>query len=440
MPTDMKLPELGENIEGGDVLRVMVKPGDQLKKDQPVLELETDKATIEVPSSAEGVVKEIKVKAGEKVKVGQPILTVDENGAGAAAAAPAPAKPAAAAPPQEPAKAPEPKRKAEVVEMKAKQAPQPAPPPPQPPAAAPARDSASIPAATSARRLARELGVNIADIQGSGTGGRISMDDVTAYARRLLSGGAAGARPAASQLPDFSHWGPVERKPMSGVRRTTAHRLTQAWNQIPHVFQMDRADITQVELLRKKLSKRAESEGRAPVTITAFLMKVLAAAMKKFPQANSSADLQKEEIIYKQYVHIGVAVDTDRGLLVPVIRDVDKKDLFQLADEIAQAAERARGRKLSLDDMQGASMTISNLGSLGGGAFTPIVNWPEVAILGVARAKVEPVFVDGEFVPRLMMPLTLSYDHRVIDGADGVRMLRWIAEAVEQPALIWLDY
>jgi pyruvate dehydrogenase E2 component (dihydrolipoamide acetyltransferase) len=256
-----------------------------------------------------------------------------------------------------------------------------------------------------------------------------------------LSGAAgAGRAPvAATPLPDFAHWGPVERKAMSGVRRTTAHRLTQAWNQVPHVFQMDRADITQVESLRKKLSKRAEAEGRAPITITAFLMKVLAAAMKKFPQANSSVDLQSDEIIYKQYVHIGVAVDTDRGLLVPVIRDVDKKDLFQLADEIAQAAEKARTRKLSLDDMQGGSITISNLGSLGGGPFTPIVNWPEVAILGVSRAKMEPVFVDGEFVPRFMMPMTLSYDHRVVDGADGVRLLRWVVEAIEQPALIWLD-
>ena len=266
------------------------------------------------------------------------------------------------------------------------------------------------------------------------------MDDVTAYARRLLTG-AGAARPgaAAVSLPDFSHWGPVERKPMSGVRRTTAHRLTQSWNQIPHVFQMDRADITQVEILRKRLSKKAEAEGRAPVTITAFLMKVLAAALKKFPQANASVDLQSEEIIYKQYFHIGMAVDTDRGLLVPVIRDVDQKDIFQIADEIAQAAEKARNRKLSLDEMQGGSITISNLGSLGGGAFTPIVNWPEVAILGVARAKMEPVFIDGEFVPRFMMPLTLSYDHRVIDGADGVRLLRWVVEAVEQPALIWLD-
>jgi pyruvate dehydrogenase E2 component (dihydrolipoamide acetyltransferase) len=267
------------------------------------------------------------------------------------------------------------------------------------------------------------------------------MDDVTAHARRLLSG-AGGGRPAtaaAAPLPDFSQWGAIERKPMSGVRRTTAHRLTQAWNAVPHVFQQDRADISAVETLRKRLSKQADAEGKAPVTITAFLVKVLGAALKKFPQANSAVDLQTEEIIYKQYVHIGVAVDTDRGLLVPVIRDVDKKDIPQLAQEIAQAADKARNRKLSIEDMQGGSMSISNLGSLGGGAFTPIVNWPEVAILGVARAHMEPVFVDGEFVPRLMMPLTLSYDHRVIDGADGVRMLRWIVEAIEQPALIWLD-
>jgi pyruvate dehydrogenase E2 component (dihydrolipoamide acetyltransferase) len=441
MSTEMKLPELGENIEGGDVLRVMVKAGDRITKDQGVLELETDKATIEVPSSAEGVVKEIRVKAGEKVKVGQTIFTMDDEGTSAAPAteapaiepknaaageaAPAPSKPTAVPAPAkspEPAAAPEPKRKADVVEMTRPKAVQ--------------SDAASIPSAPSARRLARELGVNIQDIQGSGAAGRISMDDVTAHARRLLAGGV-GKAAVAAPLPDFSAWGPVDRKAMSGVRRTTAHRLTQAWNTIPHVFQHDRADITGVEALRKRLSKKAEAEGRAPVTITAFLIKTVAAALKKFPQANSSVDLAADEIIYKQYVHIGVAVDTDRGLLVPVIRDVDKKDVFQLADEIAQAAQKARTRKLSLDDMQGASFTISNLGGLGGGAFTPIVNWPEVAILGVARAKMEPVWADGQFVPRLMLPLTLSYDHRVVDGADAVRFLRWVVEAIEQPALLY---
>jgi pyruvate dehydrogenase E2 component (dihydrolipoamide acetyltransferase) len=454
--TDMKLPELGENIEGGDVLRVMVKAGDTIKKDQAVLELETDKATIEVPSSAAGVVKDVKVKAGEKVKVGQTIFVIDEGQSadgGGKTEAGAPAKEERAVSPKqvetaEPAKAdaaPEPtkadeepkaepkpeKRKADVVEMKpAKSAA----------AAAPKADASSIPAAPSARRLARELGVNIQDIQGSGPGGRISMDDVTAHARRLLSG-AGAARPAAesASLPDFSKWGAVQRKAMSGVRRTTAHRLTQAWNTVPHVFQHDRADITGVETLRKRLSKKAEADGTAPITITAFLMKTMAAAMKKFPQLNSSVDLAADEIIYKQYVHIGVAVDTDRGLLVPVIRDVDQKDIFQIADELAQAAEKARTRKLSLDDMQGGSITISNLGSLGAGAFTPIVNWPEVAILGVARARMEPVYSDGEFVARFLMPLTLSYDHRVIDGADGARILRWIVEAIEQPALMWLD-
>ena len=452
----MKLPELGENIEGGDVLRVMVKPGDAIKKDQPVLELETDKATIEVPSSATGVVKEVKIKPGEKVKVGQTIFIVDEDSAGAAPAkteakpadqgqAPSPAEqPSAPAPvapkPAEPAKAE--KRKAEVVEMKpSKQAAAPVTPKPAEPAKADATAASAIPAAPSARRLARELGVNIQDIQGSGSGGRISMDDVTAYARRLLSGAGVARSPASAgeALPDFSKWGAVERKAMTGVRRTTAHRLTQSWNTVPHVFQQDRADITGVETLRKRLSKKSEAEGRAPITITAFLMKTLAAALKKYPQMNSSVDLATEEIVYKQYVHIGVAVDTDRGLLVPVIRDVDQKDIYQIADDISQAAEKARNRKLSLDDMQGGSMTISNLGSLGGGAFTPIVNWPEVAILGVARARMEPVYADGEFVPRFLMPLTLSYDHRVIDGADGVRILRWIVEAIEQPALIWLD-
>jgi pyruvate dehydrogenase E2 component (dihydrolipoamide acetyltransferase) len=439
--TDMKLPPLGENIEGGDVLRVMVKAGDAITKDQPVLELETDKATIEVPAPSGGVVKDIKIKQGDKVKVGQTIFVIDPNGAAEAqepqAAEPAKAEPSKPEPPKpEPPKAE--KRRAEVVEMNR---PKPAPAPAPAPQAAAAVDPSSIPAAPSARRLARELGVNLQDIQGSGPAGRVSMDDVTAFARRLLAGGG-GARPAAgaaAALPDFSHWGPVERKPMSGVRRTTAQRLTQAWNQVPHVFQQDRADITAVEALRKRLSRKSEADGRAPITITAFLMKVVGAALKKFPQLNSSVDLQAEEIIYKQYAHVGIAVDTDRGLLVPVIRDVDRKDIGQLADELAQAAEKARTRKLSLDDMQGGSISISNLGSLGGGPFTPIVNWPEVAILGVSRARMEPVFQDGEFAPRFMMPLTLSYDHRVVDGADGVRILRWIVEAIEQPALIWLD-
>ena len=365
------------------------------------------------------------------------------NKAPRTSAAQEPAEPAKADKPEPKPEPPKPeKRKAEVVEMKPSKpaAASAAQKPAEPAKAEGAVDAASIPAAPSARRLARELGLNIQDVHGSGPGGRISMDDVTAHARRLLSGAGAARPPAAAEaLPDFSKWGGVERKPMSGVRRTTAHRLTQAWNTVPHVFQHDRADITGVEALRKRLSKKAEAEGRAPITITAFLMKTLAAALKKYPQMSSSVDLASDEIIYKQYVHIGVAVDTDRGLLVPVIRDVDQKDIFQIADELAQAADKARSRKLSLDDMQGGSMTISNLGSLGGGAFTPIVNWPEVAILGVARARMEPVYADGEFVPRFLMPLTLSYDHRVIDGADGVRILRWIVEAIEQPALIWLD-
>jgi pyruvate dehydrogenase E2 component (dihydrolipoamide acetyltransferase) len=448
MPSDMKLPELGENIEGGDVLRVMVKPGDAIKKDQPVLELETDKATIEVPSSADGVIKEIKVEPGQKVKVGQTIFVVDgssglSRGSDAAqAVAPESAAPVQSAQVADSLSQPEPeaprseKRRGEVVEMKPGKAQQPQQAVAQPAAV----DSASIPAAPSARRLARELGVTLQDVQGSGPGGRISIDDVAAFARRLLSG-AAGVRGGvqAAPLPDFTHWGSIDRKPMSGVRRTTAHRLTQAWNAVPHVFQHDRADIGAIETLRKRLSKKADAEGKPPITITAFLIRILAAALRKFPQMNASVDLPAEEIVFKSYVHIGVAVDTDRGLLVPVIRDVDQKGIAQIAGEVALAAEKARNRKLSLDDMQGASMTISNLGGIGAGTFDPIVNWPEVAILGVARARVEPFYVDGQFVPRMMMPLTLSYDHRVIDGADGARILRWMVEAIEQPALIWLE-
>ena len=263
---------------------------------------------------------------------------------------------------------------------------------------APAVETAAalVAAAPSTRRLARELGINIQEVRGSGPGGRISMEDVAAFARQLMTGGSA--RTAAAPLPDFAAWGEVERKPMSGVRRTTAHRLTQAWTTIPHVVQHDRVDITGLEALRKRLSKKLEAGGAPPLTLTAFVLPVLAAALKKFPQFNSSVDLQTDEIIYKQYVHIGVAVDTDRGLLVPVIRDVDQKSLSDLGAELTALAEKARARKLSANEMQGGSFTISNLGGLGGTSFSPIINWPEVAILGISRASIQPV-LDGRFGP-----------------------------------------
>jgi pyruvate dehydrogenase E2 component (dihydrolipoamide acetyltransferase) len=305
----------------------------------------------------------------------------------------------------------------------------------------PADEGPVAPAAPSVRRLARELGVDINDVPGSGPGDRISVEDVKDHAKRLIAAGGGGARgPAIAPLPDFSRWGEVERKPMRAIRRKTAEHLSQAWQTIPHVTQHDRADITELDQARQKYAKAVEQAGGS-LTITAILVKVVASALKVFPQVNSSADMQAEELICKKYVHIGVAVDTERGLLVPVIRDADRKNIIQISVELSQLAEKARANKLTLPDMEGGSFTITNLGGIGGTSFSPIVNLPEVAILGVSRASTQPVWSAerGQFEPRLMLPLSLSYDHRVVDGADGIRFLRWIVEASEQPILLALQ-
>ncbi len=449
MTTDFVLPELGENITAGDVLRVLVQPGDILAKEQPVLELETDKATIEVPSSIAGQVREIKVKAGDKVKVGQPILTVDDGAAGKAAA-PAPAVPPAAKeiqasaqatpPPSMPPKSaakpaadtrPSTPGSDNVVDFSRGARPQPdVPPQSEVPAA---------PAAPSVRRMARELGVDIDVVPGTGDGGRISVDDVKAHAKRVLASGATTSSSAAREpLPDFSRWGDIERQAMRGVRRKTAEHLAAAWSAIPLVTQCDLADITNLEDLRKKYAKQVEAAG-GNLTVTAIAVRIVASALRVFPQFNASVDMDAGELILKKYVHVGIAVDTDRGLLVPVIRNADQKNIVQLAVELAQLSEKARTRKLALEEMQGGCFSISNLGGIGGTYFTPLVNLPEVAILGISRASMQPRFENGGFTPRLMLPLSLSYDHRVIDGADGIRFLRWVAEAMEQPFLLALN-
>jgi len=489
MPTEFKLPELGENITAGDVARVLVKPGDTIAKDQGVIELETDKATIEVPSSVAGVVKDVQVKAGEKIKVGQTILTVDEGESTGAkepkggtkdskepkeskggednkpapqpAGAPeggglsqraAPADAAAqgasasqrtglADPPptstEDPLEDVAPRQKVVDISRAPRNAPQ----------AAPASGSEAAPgnappAAPSVRRIARELGVDIRQVTGSGASGRIMVEDVQGFVRQALSGSGAGGTQApggaaAPPLPDFAKWGEVERKPISNIRRKTAEHLSHAWNAIPHVTQHDKADITALEELRKKYSPMAERAG-GKLTVTAVALKILAGAVRKFPQFASSLDLGKGQLVYKQFAHIGVAVDTDRGLLVAVIRDVDKKGVIELSAELAKISEKARAGKLTLDEMSGGVMTISNLGGIGGVGFTPIVNWPEVAILGISRGSTEPVWDGKAFQPRLMLPLSLSYDHRVIDGADAARFLRWVADAFEQPFVLAL--
>ena len=443
--TEFKLPELGENIEQGDLVRLMIAPGAKVSEGQPVMELETDKAVVEVPSSVSGVVKDIQVKEGDKVKVGQVIFTLEG---------------APTAPPEKRASAPvehisgqQAARLAFHLAMKAEgKTEQQALPPDKPMQAPPSfsmpvqlgkvagtEHREPVPAAPHVRRLARELGLDIYNVTGTGPGGRISEDDVKAFAKATLAAAAAQAPQAARltepKLPDFSKWGKVERVSMRGVRRKTAEHLREAWTTIPHVTQHDRADITELEQLRAKFAPRAEEAG-GKMTVTAIALKVCASALKVFPQFNASIDMEKEEIVYKQYINIGVAADTDRGLLVPVIRDVDKKNIVELAAELSQLSKKARDKKLTPDQMEGGTFTITNLGGIGGTSFTPIVNHPEVAILGLSRGRMEPEWINDKFEPRLILPLSLSYDHRLIDGADAARFLRWIAEAFEQPFLL----
>jgi pyruvate dehydrogenase E2 component (dihydrolipoamide acetyltransferase) len=463
MPVEFKLPELGENVEKGDVVRVLVNVGDVIKAEQAVLELETDKATIEVPATEGGTVSEVRVKAGDKVKVGQVVLVFDAAAAKAKAAAPAKAavaapSPAAAQPDPEaepaapvtpaPESKPASKHAASVVLMsKARPGPIAVETPAQADAA-----SGSVAAAPSVRRYARELGVEIGDVAGTGPGGRIGQDDVTRHVKGAMA--AAGARAAGPSagvgagrvpaLPDFSKWGEVESRPMSSIRRTTAEHLTAAW-QAPHVTQHDKADVTALEEFRKAYGARVEAGG-GKLTVTAILIKIVATAIGRFPQFASSVDMANEAIIYKKYCHIGIAVDTPAGLLVPVVRDADKKGIAEVSAELATLSQKARDRKLSREEMSGGVFSITNLGGIGGTSFTPIVNRPEVAILGVSRTALEPVWKDdpsagpgaGRFVPRQMLPLSLSYDHRVIDGADAARFLRFVADALEQPLSMYL--
>ena len=294
-----------------------------------------------------------------------------------------------------------------------------------------------VPAAPSVRRFARELGIDITDVSGSGAGGRITSEDVKEHVKAQLVRSSGGAQQAPA-LPDFSRWGEVSFEEMTSIRRITAEQMARAWRTVPQVTQHDLADITDIEDLRAHYQARIEAKG-GKLTLTAILVKVAAAALRVFPNLNASIDMENTRIVRKHYVHIGVAVDTERGLLVPVIRDADRKSIAVIARELDDLAQRARNRKLLPDEMQGATFTISNLGGIGGTAFSPIVNWPEVAILGVSRGRTQPQWRDGQWHPRLMLPLSLSYDHRLVDGADAARFTRWIAEALERPLLLLLE-
>jgi pyruvate dehydrogenase E2 component (dihydrolipoamide acetyltransferase) len=423
MANEIKLQALKEGVDSVEVNAVKVSPGDEVTKDQPLLEVQADKAALDVTSPTAGKIVKILVKAGDEIKVGQPYCVIESTNGEAAAA---PEK--AATPEKE-------KTKAAAVERPAEPSPRPAPPKAP---AAPAASSDKLPAASPGiRRVAREFGIDLRQVPGSGRLGRIVEDDIKSYVKQL----AAGSGPVvvtgdgkAPPLPKFEDWGPIERQPLSPMRKATARQMSLAWSQIPHVTQHDLADVTDLEAFRKS------QDGKGPkLTVTAFALKAAAIALKEFPAFNASLDLASGQLILKRHYHIGVAVDTENGLLVPVLRDVDKKSVSQLAAEMTALAERGRQRKLDGSELNGGTFTITNLGGIGGTAFTPIVNWPEVAILGLSRSRLEPVVRGGEIVPRLMLPLSLSYDHRVIDGAAAARFTRRLAEMLENPLLMLLQ-
>jgi len=436
MIKEFKLPEISENVKYGEVVKILVSVGDFIELDQPVIEMETEKAIFEVPSNVKGKITEINLKVGEKIEVGQVILKVDIEDEK-----------------KDNVKMGEVKEKqieeenqifkenvekfnesenkvlTEGLKISKKQEIE----------EEPKIHKEIAPAAPSVRHFAWEIGVDINKVTGTGPGGRISMEDVKNYAKKIVTAKREVTETMVLKpLPDFSKWGEVERKPMSGVRKVTAENMSYAWSTVPMVTQYDKSDITELEKYRKNYQKKLEEIG-GKVTITSILIKVTASALKVFQQFNASLDIEKREIIYKKYYNIGVAVDTERGLLVPVIRNVDKKNILELSIELTELAEKVRNKKITAKELEGGNITISNLGGIGGTNFSPIVYSPQVAIIGVSHASMESIYIGEKFEPRLMLPLSLSYDHRVIDGADGARFLRWVAEALEQPLMLCFE-
>jgi pyruvate dehydrogenase E2 component (dihydrolipoamide acetyltransferase) len=442
MASEIKLQALKENVDTVEVNTVKVSPGEVVAKDQPLLEVQADKAALEVPSPMAGRIAKILVKPGDQINIGQVYCIIESNGEQPAAAPAAKAEPLPAlkkepAPPADRRDAAPAVRPAAVQPLHKPQQPVIERPVPVPP---PAQERI-VPAGPATRRLARELGVDLQQVRGSGRHGRIVEEDIKEYVRQLASGAAApsgggvGVAPVpAPPLPNFEEWGPIEAQPLGAVRKATSRQMSLAWGLIPHVTQHDLADITDLEAFRKQ-----QSEGKGPkLTVTAFVLRACAVALMEFPTFNASIDLASGRLILKRYYHLGVAVDTESGLLVPVLRDVDTKHVRELAEELNAIAQRARERKLDSSELKGGTFTITNLGGIGGTAFTPIINWPEVAILGLSRSRLEPVVRSGQIVPRLMLPLSLSYDHRVIDGAAAARFTRRLAELLENPLMMLL--
>ena len=422
---DVKLPNLGEGADTGTVVNIFVNEGDQIEKDQPVLELENEKAVASIPSTVAGVIAKIYVKAGDKVSVGARLISVNESGGGSAAPAPAAAKkesaPTAKAAPAV----------AEAEEEEVEEAPEET-------GEAEAPSNGDVAASPSIRQMAADLGINLGKIRGSARGGRIVLSDVRAYVQKLIrtaaqpkaaGGAAAAAKPVAESI-DFSKWGGITKKPMTSLRKVISRRMVENWNAIPHVTQFDDADITGLLELRKKYVAAYEQKG-VRLTVTTFVLKAVVDALKKHPIFNSSLDEVADEIVYKEYYHIGIAVDTEAGLIVPVIRDVDKKSVLEISKDLEELAKKARDRKVTPDELKGGTFTISNQGGIGGAHFTPIVNKPEVAILGLGKGAMKAVVKNNAVTPRMMLPIGLSYDHRVIDGGAAARFTVDLLQAIE---------
>ncbi len=427
---DLKLPKLGEGADSGVVVSILVKEGDRVEKGQTILELENEKAVAPIPATAGGTVDKIKVKEGDRLSVGQTILSLSGDGAGAPGeVSQAKSAAPAAKPKKRPAPEPEAEEEEEPAEAEAETTEEEDTGSRLPPAAAP-----------SIRYLARELGIDLRKVRGSERGGRIVLADLRAYIQRLhklaaprkaAPGKAAQPQAPAAESIDFSKWGPIKTQALSPLRATISRRMAESWNTIPHVTQFDEADLTAISELRKKYVQGYEGKG-ARLTLTSFVLKAVAATLKKHPIFNSSLDEASHEIVFKEYVHIGIAVDTEAGLIVPVIRDVDKKDLVQLSKDLHDLAERARLRKVALEEMKGGTFTISNQGGIGGAHFTPIINKPEAAILGLGRGAWKAVVREKKIEPRMMLPIGLSYDHRLIDGANAARFVVDLLQAIEQ--------
>lgn len=428
MPIDVNIPKVGEGVDTVQVVRMLVKPGDIVAANQALVELETGKAIVEVPSPQAGKVAQVYLEAGADAKPGQPILRLESD----TQANPTP--PSKSTPPSKPEAAGA--TQSAIQASTAKPTPALTTPPATPPSKEPFPAAHSVPAAPSVRKFAREVGVNINRVRGSGPRGRVSCDDIKRHLRESRPTQAEPGLIAAPPLPDFAAWGPVRIEKMSSIRRQTASHLSMSWAQIPHVTVHDKADVTELEPLRKRFADRAEKHG-GKLTMAVMIVRTVASALKRFPKLNASVDPEHHTIIFKDYCHVGIAVATDRGLVVPVIRDVDRKNMVELAIEISAVAERARQGKLSADDMRGGTFTVTNLGRIGGAYFTPIINYPEVAILGMGRYVEESDPAGG--TPRTMLPLSLSFDHRLVDGADGAAFLAWIIDALRQPLLLALE-